>query len=229
MLKFNPLDTKYKSITGGVKEHSTVRFFVECPFPVTMRLYNDNGFIDRPMKKKKDGWYLDYEFTKGLYFYDFESEGVRYGRDADMNAAENSKVSWQLTVCPEDYSTPDWIKGGIIYQIFPDRFCKEGDFTVGKGKTKRSDWGGMPTYRSPDGKVRNNEFFGGNFKGIASKLDYLKSFCVNAVYLNPICQSYSNHRYDTGDYLCPDDVLGTIDDFKDMTSRGEEKGNIFYI
>ena len=211
--RFNPLQTKYKSVTGGVKENTPVRFFVESSAPVTMRIYSENDYIDRLMKKTEGGFYLDFELDKGLYFYQFFSSGLVFGKGEDFCAQPN-KERWQLTVYPKDYTTPDWIKGGIIYQIFPDRFCKVGDFEVGKGKKKREDWGGLPVYRSPDGKVRNNEFFGGNFKGIQSKLDYIKELGVDAIYLNPICESYSSHRYDTGNYLKPDSVLGNIEDFK---------------
>ncbi|MBQ7408385.1 MAG: glycoside hydrolase family 13 protein [Clostridia bacterium] len=223
MLEFNPLNKKHKSILGGIKQFSAVRFFVKSNIPVTMRLYSDNDHIDRLMKPTKDGYYLDYELCKGLYFYDFLCNGVIYGKGELLDAVPNGPA-YQLTVYPDDYQTPDWIKGGIIYQIFPDRFCKVGYFSVGKGKVKRDDWGGNPTYRSPDGKVRNNEFFGGNFKGIQSKLDYVKKLGVTAVYLNPICASYSSHRYDTGDYLMPDSVLGSIDDFKNLTQEGKQKG-----
>ena len=224
--KFNPLNEKYKSIVGGVKERSSVRFFVESDNPVVMRIYSENDYIDRDMMQIDGGFYLDFELDKGLYFYHFFSCGVTYGKGENFEA-QIGAPGWQLTVYPENYATPDWIKGGIIYQIFPDRFCKKGDFTIGKGKRKREDWGGMPTYRSPDGKVRNNEFFGGNFAGIESKLSYLKGLGVDAVYLNPICESYSSHRYDTGDYLKPDGVLGTIEDFKRLTEKGKRQGVYF--
>lgn len=224
MLKFNPLIAKHKSVIGGVREHTPVRFFVQCEKPVSMRLYSEVDYVDRPMKKCEQGYYLDYELNRGLYFYQFTVDGVTYGKGKNYNAEPYANELYQLTVYPQSYKTPNWIKGGIIYQIFPDRFCKVGDFSVGKGKKKREDWGGMPTFRSPDGKVRNNEFFGGNFKGIQSKLDYLKGLGVSAIYLNPICQSYSSHRYDTGDYLAPDPVLGSIQDFYSLTQSGAQKG-----
>ena len=225
--KFNPLQKKYKSVIGGVKEHHSVRFFVESEAPVTMRIYSKDDYIDRLMKKTAGGFYLDFELDKGLYFYQFFCGDKIFGKGENFDAVLNGDT-WQLTVYPNDYATPDWIKGGVIYQIFPDRFCKAGDFSVPSGKVKREDWGGMPTYRSPDGKVRNNEFFGGNFKGIESKIDYLKSLGVDAVYLNPICESYSSHRYDTGDYLKPDAVLGTIEDLKSLVQKGKDN-DLYFI
>lgn len=69
-------------------------------------------------------------------------------------------VSWQITVCDEAYSTPDWMKGGLMYQIFPDRFYKSGEIPIADGKILRDDWGAMPYFRpNADGKVLNNDFF----------------------------------------------------------------------
>lgn len=225
---FNPLVKAHKSVTGGIEEFTVVTFNVisDCSF-VTMHLYSDNEHIDRLFDKNGDLFSLELSLEKGLYFYCFEADGKTFYADEKLNACLNSLSNWQLTVYPKDYATPDWIKGGVIYQIFPDRFCKSGDFSVGKGKVKRNDWGGLPTFRSQDGKVRNNEFFGGNFKGIESKLDYLKKLNVTAVYLNPVCKSYSSHRYDTGDYLEFDEVLGTKEDFKNLVLQAEKRGISF--
>lgn len=225
---FNPLVKAHKSVTGGIEEFNVVTFNVisDCS-SVTMHLYSDNEHIDRLFDKNGDLFSLKLSLEKGLYFYCFEADGKTFYADENLNACLNSLSNWQLTVYPKDYATPDWIKGGVIYQIFPDRFCKNGDFSVGKGKVKRNDWGGLPIFRSQDGKVRNNEFFGGNFKGIESKLDYLKKLNVTAVYLNPVCKSYSSHRYDTGDYLEFDEVLGTKEDFKNLVLQAEKRGISF--
>ena len=226
--EYNPLKKRYKSVIGGVCEKHTVRFFVCTDAKsVTLCIFADNERIERLMAKVKGGFQVEISLNSGLYFYCFIADGVRWGRDDNLLATPTENC-YQLTVYPNDYKTPDWIKGGIIYQIFPDRFCKEGDFSVGTGKVKREDWGGEPTYRSPDGKVRNNEFFGGNFKGIQSKLDYIKELGVNAIYLNPISKSYSSHRYDTGDYTQPDPVLGTVQDFKNLTNSAKQK-QIYFI
>lgn len=227
-LTFDPLDEKYKSVTGGVAENCSVRFFVQSDADaVEMLVYGDNGLIARCFEKSDDGFALETAFGRGLYFYKikavFPCGGKVFGAGKNL-CAEADGEFWQLTVCPSDYSTPDFIKGGIIYQIFPDRFCRSGDFTVGKNKVARYDWGGVPTFRSPDGEVYNNEFFGGNFKGIKEKFDYLESLGVTAVYLNPVCESYSSHRYDTGDYMTVDPVLGSDSDLKEMLAEGEKRG-----
>lgn len=226
--KFNPLDVKHKNITGGVPENHSVLFSVESDAEwMEMILYGDNGPISRLFSRSGENFSLELSLKRGLYFYKiiayYECGVTVYGADEKLMSTENGEC-WQLTVFSADYSTPEWIKGGIIYQIFPDRFYRSGDFTVGKNKVARYDWGGTPVFRSPDGIVRNNEFFGGNIKGITEKLDYLSSLGVTAVYLNPVCESYSSHRYDTGDYLKIDSVLGTEADVKTMTDEGEKRG-----
>lgn len=226
---YNPLSKKHKSVIGGIREKDTVRFCVDSEASeVIMRLYADNDVIDRLMIKNGNNFHLDIALDRGLYFYHFIADGIYFGKDDYQRSVENGEY-YQLTVYPQNYTTPEWIKGSVIYQIFPDRFCKKGNFKVANGKVKRSDWGGLPTFRSPDGKVRNNEFFGGNFKGIQSKLGYIKKLGVGAIYLNPICKSYSSHRYDTGDYLTPDEVLGTVDDFKRLVSQAKTRDINFIL
>lgn len=92
--------------------------------------------------------------------------------------------------------TPDWVKNAVFYQIFPDRFAwssqvvKPGNF---------EDWDSLPT---PHG------FKGGDLMGVYEKLDYLEDLGINAIYLNPIFKSASNHRYHTFDYYQVDPLLG---------------------
>jgi glycosidase len=93
------------------------------------------------------------------------------------------------------------------------------------GRIERKDWGGLPTYRpNENGKVLNNDFFGGNFKGIESKLPYLKSLGVTTIYLNPIFEAASNHRYDTSDYMKIDPILGTEEDFRNLVNTAKNQG-----
>jgi len=173
---------------------------------------------------------FDLEQT-GLYFYYFKihkPDGsfrlFKQGHDTNMEAGDR----WQLTCTPGDFITPDWAKGAVIYQIFPDRFYKAGapDLT---GKltpyTIHKDWNEEVQWRPTEtGEVLNNDFFGGNFRGIAEKMDYIASFGTTILYLNPISKSFSNHRYDTGDYKIPDPMLGTLEDFKAMCDTAHARG-----
>ena len=111
-----------------------------------------------------------------------------------------------------------------MYQIFPDRFFKSGDCPVGEHKILR-EWGEMPYFRPNEyGQVLNNDFFGGNFNGIREKLGYLKGLGVTVLYLNPIFEAFSNHRYDTGDYTKVDSLLGTEEDFDALVQEADRQG-----
>lgn len=116
----------------------------------------------------------------------------------------------------EVFQCPSWLKKGVMYQIFPDRFIRSKEYippVMNKDYILREDWGGEPKYKDEDDVVRNNDFFGGNLKGIIEGLPYLKELGVTVIYLNPIFEAYSNHRYDTADFKKIDPLLGTEDDF----------------
>ena len=168
---------------------------------------------------------------RGLYFYYFrifKADGsfrlFKQGDDTNMEAGEE----WQLSVIPEDFTTPDWAKGATIYQVFPDRFYKKGspDLT-GKLQpyTVHGNWYDEVEWRpTPEGKVLNNDFYGGNFKGITEKMDYIASLGTTVLYLNPISKSFSHHRYDTGDYKTVDPMLGTEQDFTALCDAAHRRG-----
>lgn len=170
-------------------------------------------------------------FAPGLSFYYFEitdPNGVfklyKEGDDANMGSGD----LWQVSCVPADFTTPDWAKGAVIYQVFPDRFCRSGSCDL-TGKltpyTVHSDWYEDVDW-APDanGIIQNNDFFGGNFRGITEKMDYIASLGTTILYLNPISKSFSNHRYDTGDYKTPDPMLGTEEDFAAMCAAAHARG-----
>ncbi len=167
----------------------------------------------------------------GLYFYyfyiDTPTGGFRLFKQGDDTNMEAGDL-WQLSCVPEDFHTPEWSRGATIYQVFPDRFHKSGDCDL-TGKlepyTVHSSWYEEVDWRStPEGVVLNNDFYGGNFKGITEKLDYIASLGVNILYLNPISKSFSSHRYDTGDYKTPDPMLGTEEDFVKLCEEAHQRG-----
>ena len=141
---------------------------------------------------------------------------------------QHELLSWQLTVYDASTPYPDWFGKGVTYQIFPDRFCRTsipdprgmvGDRMV------HQNWSEPMVYR-PDqqGIVRNNDYYGGSLEGIRSKLDYLHSLGVTTIYLCPIFEAASNHRYNTADYMKIDPMLGTEEDFKRLCADAKRRG-----
>lgn len=87
-----------------------------------------------------------------------------------------------------------------------------------------ADWNERPDFAREGVDYRADDFFGGNANGIISKLDYLKSLGVSLIYLSPIFESCSNHRYDTGDYLKIDPLFATEEEFENLVKKADELG-----
>ena len=134
---------------------------------------------------------------------------------------------WQLTVYDPALRLPEDLRGGVLYQIFPDRFCASGTpkRDVPAGRVLREDWGAAPQWEPDEaGRITKYDFFGGDLRGIAQKLDYLVSLGVTCIYLNPIFAAESNHRYDTADYMRIDPLLGDEHDFKLLCEQAHARG-----
>ena len=161
------------------------------------------------------------------WFRLFREDGSSILLDRSGYHGGENVQSWQLTVY-EESSTPAWFGCGIVYQIFPDRFCRlELPNPAGMvgSRTIHENWSDLPDWR-PDaqGEVRNCDFFGGSLQGILSKLDDLADFGVTVLYLNPVFESASNHRYNTADYRAIDPMLGTEDDFHHLCQEAKRRG-----
>ena len=135
--------------------------------------------------------------------------------------------SWQLTTYRPTH-TPEWFGSGVTYHIFPDRFRRlsvpKADGLVGN-RWVHEQWDDMPQWQpDPDGEIRNRDFFGGSLAGITSKLDDLARLGVTTLYLCPIFESASNHRYNTADYTHIDPMLGTEKDFDILCRQARERG-----
>ena len=233
--------TPFGTLTPG--QVCTVHIHIPCAVgttAVTLLLKYEDGKTDAQtieLTKQADKgpyevWGGDFSIPHtGLYFYYFyirkPDGGFRLFKQGDDTNMEDGSL-WQVSCVPADFHTPDWAKGATIYQIFPDRFYKAGNCDP-TGKltpyTLHRTWGEEVEWKpTADGKVLNNDFYGGNFKGITGKLDYIASLGVNLIYLNPISKSFSSHRYDTGDYKTPDPLLGTEEDFSELCRQAHSRG-----
>ncbi len=170
-----------------------------------------------------------------LYYHfrlNFDTETVYYGNN-DKGLGGIGRIYddvperwYQITVYSPDYKAPDWFKSTVCYQIFPDRFYRSGDFLGDKPHAKKRTWGDLPFYKAEQfgGYYDCSDFFGGNLSGITEKLPYLADLGIGSLYLNPIFEAYSNHRYDTGDYEKIDSMLGTEKDFEILCKTAERYG-----
>jgi len=231
---YDSKSSEFKTPFGVLKTGQQCRVSIKIPKhcktnSVQIELFRENGgfFAAFFLNDKNDeGDYEKYSGAfsldaAGLYFYRFfiktqESDFALFKEgESDTNIGEGKL--WQLSCVPENFSVPDFYKGRVMYQIFPDRFYKWGECDL-KGKIEpyyvHTDVNEIPDFRPDEkGEVLNCDFYGGNLKGITKKLGYLKNLGVSVIYLNPIFKAYSNHRYDTADYKKIDEMLGDEKDF----------------
>ncbi len=187
----------------------------------------DTFFCEIPMSQ------LPEKLTNGLYYYHFE---ICFGsftlytssvNNADFELCEDLEDRrFRLLVYDKKFETPEWFKGNIMYHVFVDRFNKGSKAVpVSKTAVANPDWeNGIPQYGEyPGAFVENNVFFGGTLYGVAEKLDYLEALGVGCIYLSPIFKAYSNHKYDTGDYMTVDEMFGGDDALRELIKKAEKK------
>ncbi len=238
----------YRNPFGAVKTGTEIALCLlvdERPNAVWVRVFRPTGEEQVPMtleKQTEDGFLYKAILPAGetpcLLWYDFVAEKETlyyYGNNPEslggvgMMADFPAGNSFQITVYDKKYQTPAWFRGQVMYQIFPDRFFGIQGNSIPK---KREEYIIHPNWNDPLSFNRHpyedgpacNDFYGGNLKGIKEKLPYLQELGVGVVYLNPIFEAYSNHRYDTGDYKKIDPILGTEEDFQDLCKEAEMLG-----
>ena len=247
IMNYYPFDSRnslYRNKFGSIAEGETLR--------LSLLLHKDAQVYEAYLRIREDAdnnfselrlipgeWLEDYQYfngeitlSEGLYWYSFrytsahgDFEVTRTGESLGCVTSEGN--CWQQTVYSADFETPDWLKGGIIYQIFPDRFCNSGELknNVPEDRYICLDWYKQPEFRQPNEKLRlGNDFYGGDLKGIENKLPYLKDLGVTCIYLNPIFEAHSNHRYNTADYLKIDPMLGDEKSLKSLVKEARKNG-----
>ncbi len=243
---FDSWNLKYKKPFGAVKKGEECEFRIRLPknivldYPpvpvlVIFRTGFKETFLSMNLEAEEENCNV-YQTTytpkhEGVhyYYFSYKNNGTRnyIKRSACHESSVNSGELFQLTVYDEAYETPDFLKGGIMYQIFPDRFYKSTAVheNVPEDRVIRENWEDTPFYRPDEkGHVWNNDYFGGDLQGIKEKLPYLQSIGVTCIYLNPIFESHENHRYNTANYRKVDPLLGTNEDFKILCSEAKKYG-----
>ena len=247
-MNYYPYDSRnnlYRSHLGAVPAGENLRLRLllhkdaQC-YDAFLRILNDedNTLFEVPLTPAE--WLDDYRFfdceisiPQGLYWYDFRYTSAhgqffvtrsKYGLGV---VSQSEGERFQLTVYDPNFVTPNWLKGGLIYQIFPDRFYNSGQdkANVPADRFICSDWDKTPEYRQNNGPCSlGNDYYGGDLKGIQEKLLYLKDLGVTCIYLNPIFEAHSNHRYNTANYEKVDMLLGSDVDLANLCTEAKKYG-----
>ena len=246
-MNYYPFDSRnplYRNKFGSIAEGETLRLSLllhrdACVYEAYLQIREDSSEEYSYLRLTEGDWLGDYRYyngevtlSEGLYWYRFfysSSHGDFYvtktGESVGCVTADGT--DWQQTVYSADFTTPDWLAGGIIYQIFPDRFYNSGaeKSNIPEDRYICNDWSKQPEYRQSGDKLRlTNDYYGGDLKGIEEKLPYLKSLGVSCIYLNPIFEAHSNHRYNTANYLKIDPVLGDEKDLENLVKSAKKQG-----
>ena len=190
--------------------------------------------IKMPIVSDADGCYtfkatLTYE-NAGLFWYYFEVrfKGGKYflckTKSFDAEPTAEVRESWAQIVYKTEPKTNKAFQSGVMYHIFVDRFKKSGTVISKNSMVLRKDWGGEITENSTDFIKINKECFGGNLQGITNKLDYIKKLGVSTIFLSPIFDAYSYHKYDVADFEHIDTMLGGEEAFDALIKTAKAQG-----
>lgn len=173
----------------------------------------------------------------GLLWYYFIIEcydkTYYYGNNTDKlggpgEVYENPPESYQITVYKNNFKPPWWFMHTIMYQIFVDRFYNGNDdgsiSDIKNDAVVHKQWDEKPFYKidNAGGEHIGTDFFGGNLRGTIKKLWYLKELGISVIYLNPIFDSSSNHKYNTGDYMKIDPMFGDKNTLTQLCQKAGE-------
>ena len=172
----------------------------------------DDGFDEYRfhIDKKQLGTGL-YFLRPRLYAFGECLFGHRYGEDIYFNADYRLDGMMQMTICDFKFDEPKSILGSVIYHVFVDRFNRGSEkCPVSDGaRVVEGEWEVIPEYPEyPGAPLKNNTFYGGTLYGVIEKLDYIASLGTGVIYLSPIFEAASNHKYDTADYMTVDRMFG---------------------
>ncbi len=245
-LKHDSQQEKYRWPQGARPCGSCVRLRLTAPegASCTLRLWSEQGEKKLPMHLRgyMDGGYL-YECMLNLpeepailwytFLVETGGESLWYGNNeqglgGEGRVSRELPPSFQITVYDRDFRVPAWMHDGVMYQIFVDRFCDGGAPLLSKksGLVTHLRWDELPNEYSNQavGSNLGHDFFGGNLHGVMEKLPYLKKLGVTVLYLNPIFEAQSNHKYDTGDYTRVDPTFGVNADFERLCRAARAYG-----
>ncbi len=242
---------EYRDPIGPVPTGGKLRLFLRCCAPgvrscTLLTWPQGESGPDHPMEAVPGGFAVNWQapWEAQVIFYRFRADTpdgpVYIGRGAgpfygELCLEPEALPAFQLTVWNSDFTTPDWCSGGVMYQIFPDRFARGEAAQVesglayhralGREMRFHASWQEPVEWEGHDGNpYYPNDFYGGTLRAITEKLEYLQRLGVTILYLNPVFESDSNHRYNTADYHKIDPILGTEADLRELCTQAQARG-----
>ena len=236
-------DTAFRSPPGAVEEGTDIAFSI-VSFggleSAELCVYGDGFTEDIAMQRTGDVFTAHFTAPRpAALFYKFRLGGAFLCPDDDGHSprlAGDGAEGFRLTVYKRGFRTPEWLRRSVMYQVFPDRFGFADDGTaqagieyhrslgqspeIHKSRTEPVKWQPRPGERdyAPD------DFYGGTLRGIAARLPYLKALGIGTLYLNPVVEARSNHRYDTANYERVDPILGSVEDYVNLCGEASRLG-----
>lgn len=183
------------------------------------------------------GYYFEVSIGGQTYVYQNNAQPVYWTREAGSNGrgvaaalpADSAAIRrFRQTIYAPDFRVPDWARDAVYYYIFPDRFRNGSaandqqpgaDPVRGDTRVFHKNW-----LDRPDRPATGRDFFGGDLQGVIDKLDYIAALGANTLYLTPVFEAASNHKYDTADYRNIDSNYGSNADYQRLTAEAARRG-----
>lgn len=236
-------DVSFRSPVGAVEEGEPIELSIASFGGVadaSLCVYGDDFSQELPMRRAGDMFTAQFIApSPTALFYKFKINGEHFlypNDDGHTSRVCSDGEGFRLTVCKRGFKTPEKFCRSIMYQVFPDRFGFSDDGTAQAGIEYHRRLGQTPEMhggiaepvkwqpRPGEKDYAPDDFYGGTLKGIAKKLPYLKALGIGTLYLNPIVEARSNHRYDTSNYETVDPILGSVDDYVNLCAEAEKLG-----
>lgn len=239
----DPYDVSFRSPVGAVEEGEPIELSIASFGGVadaSLCVYGDDFSQELPMRRAGDMFTAQFIApSPTALFYKFKINGEHFlypNDDGHTSRVCSDGEGFRLTVYKRGFKTPEKFCRSIMYQVFPDRFGFSDDGTAQAGIEYHLRLGQTPEMhgsiaepvkwqpRPGEKDYAPDDFYGGTLKGIAKKLPYLKALGVGTLYLNPIVEARSNHRYDTSNYETVDPILGSVGDYVNLCAEAEKLG-----
>lgn len=234
---------QYRCPTGAVEENDCVMLSIAVfggVHSAELTVSGDGFSQSYPMQRGDGRFYVSFSHPRPeALFYSFRINGkytLLPSGDGHSSQKASAGDGFRLTVYKRGFKTPECFRKSIMYQIFPDRFGFSDADTARRGIEYHRSLGRSPQlhgsitepvkWQPLEGQAdyAPDDFYGGTLNGIADKLPYLKQLGIGTVYLNPVVEARSNHRYDCANYEKVDPILGSVEDYVNLCRRAEELG-----